>query len=432
MLREVTPSQIIGATMNNSYKSKDLYTSLCIPSTMHTYSLAIEYISNWFYSKFNSDYFKTKNINDHHVLKDFRDFKQINENLKKLKPSVNITPQIQFDTDREKLDLYLSGTNLYTRRSNLEGAFFKDKDKNLFIGIGLEELQVSFNFRMRVSTRAQQIDLFKLLQMSFRIGGTQGEYIDTDFHIPYSLMMQLANDAGFEVKDEKVVDSIGFVHYLNSHSQIPFLFKFRTVNGKNEFFLRFKDVYVHVSCLDNLSPDDGEREGMLTNNYIIEMNAIVKIPTPKFYVYYSETKHEVLKKLESDDDAKAAGIYSVKIPTIPEKNTKGWNVYLTTDCLEEDLTKPLTIGFKELFENTDIGKVIKYNYDMYISPSIFLDFKLFNDGDEVEYTIDWNTLILTSKNSLTSRTTNVIIYTDLAYISERLIELEKMYESRLK
>lgn len=415
--------------MFNREPIKELRSSLSIPSSTNSYSIAIEYMKKWFLSKFNNGYFKTVHIEGKHVLDDFRTFDNTAA-LKKSKPSVAITPRIQFEYDRDNLDNYLYGVNNYIRRSKLDSSFFKDHKRNMYLGISLDQLEMEFNFRVRVSTRAQQIDLYKYMNMAFRIGATQEDFLDLDFHIPYNLILQVAEDAGFEIVDNKIVKLLDFVSYMNEHSIIPVLYKYRTINGKTEFFLRFREVYLHISCLDRLQADDGEREGMLNNNFIIEMNAVLKLPSPKLYSYYSTEEHNILNGINIEENV--IGLANIKLPKIPDINEKGWQVFITTECLEEDLTKPLCIEFKELIENSDIEKVINHHKDILISPSIFIDFKLYNNGEEIEYEMDWTNFTMTTNKIMEEVLTNIVIYVDLKYVSEQIIQMNEMYKDRFK
>lgn len=410
---------------------RQLYSSISIPSTVHSYSIGVEYMKKWFLDKFNDGYFKTIQIDGSHVFDSFRNSKDITSNLKKLKPSVAIIPRLEFEFNRDNLDLYEFGLKNYSRRSKLQTSFFKDRERNMYLSLNMEQLQMDFAFRMRVSTRAQQVDLYKYLQMAFRIGATQGEYIDIDYHIPYNLMVQVAKDAGFKIEDDKIVNILDFVSYLNSNSVIPILFKYRTINGKSEFFLRFREVYMHINCTNNLSADDGEREGMLDTNFIIEMNVTLKMPTTKMFTYYSLEEHDKIQNVETVDNT-GVGLYSIKIPTIPEKNDKGWNEYLSTEYYEENKNKPLCIKFSELFEGSDIEKVINYNKKLHISPSMFLEFKLFNNGDEIKYTLDWDDMTIETESIMKDDVTNISVYVDIEYLTKQITNIDDMYKDRLR
>lgn len=408
----------------------ELYSSMSIPSTVHSYSIAVEFMKKWFLEKFNSNYFKTIHVEGKHVLDDFRDF-DITKNLKKLKPSVAIIPQMEFEFNRDNVDLYPFGITQHLRRSKLESSFFKDSKRNMYIGVSLEALQVNFTYKIRVSSRPQQIDLYKYLQMAFRIGSTQGHQVDIDYHIPYSLMLQVAKDARFEIIENKIINIIDFVSYLNSHSQIPILFKLRTINGNSEFFLRFKDVYMHIDCQNNLSADDGEKEGMIYSNFVIDLNVTLKMPTPKMYQYYSIESHDYIENIESSDTANV-GLSTIKLTKIPERNSKGWETYLTTDYYEEDTNNPLVIEFEELFKTSDLEKVINHTKSIFLSPMICVDFKIFNNGDEIKYTIDWNTMTIRTEKPVSDKTSTIAVYVDLAYMTQELITIDNSYSDRIR
>ena len=67
-----------------------LHRNLSTPSTIHGYSLAVEYMKNWFLKQFDDDYFKTVHINGKHVFDDYRRFSKT-ELLKIEKPAVKKT-----------------------------------------------------------------------------------------------------------------------------------------------------------------------------------------------------------------------------------------------------------------------------------------------------------------------------------------------------
>ncbi len=408
-------------TSFEQYSKKELYSSIAIPSTVHGYSNGVEYMKNWFLDKL-PDYFKTVHMEGKHAFDDFRRFNK-DESLKREKPALSIIPSLVFEYDRERLDSYPYGIDHYMQRSDYEGAFFKDHDKNRYIGMTAEQLQMNFTFKMKLSSRAQQLDLYKYIQMAMRVGYTQGEYITMDYHIPYGVILQLAKDAGFRIENNIVLDTIKFLKYLNSHSEIPITYKLRTINGRNEYFLRVKEVYAHISCQDSLSADDGEREGMISNNFMIELTATLKIPCPKMYIYYSETEHLELKKIQLKEEC--VGLYSVKLIEIPNMNEMGWNQYLTTEYFEEDIKNPLVIDFNEFFRNHDLGLAIDYNNILKISPTAFLDIQLFNSNKKISYDIDWSTLILTSKELVDEKITFISIYVDTDYLTKVISNIEK-------
>jgi len=385
---------------------------------------------NCFLSKFDVDYWKVVYVDGKFILDDFRKFNH-HDSIKTMKPSLSIVPQVTFEHDRERVDLYQGSLHQLINRSREDSAFFKDRDKNMFVSLMMEQLQMNFTFRMKVSSRAQQVELYKYIQMAFRIGSTQGEYIDIDFHIPYTLILQLAADSGFEIIDEKIKNVLSFVKYLNEHSILPILYKYRNVNGKNEFFIRMPNMYAHISCQDAPSADDGDREGMIFNNFMIDMNVILQMPMPKAYSFYSLKPPDIIKHIDTNDTGSPA-VISIELMNYPEKNSKGWDKFITTDYYEENIIKPLVIDFAELFDDSEILRTIKYNNNIQISSSIFIDFIINNNGKIIPYTIDWKELKLNTDTVVISENTNIAIYIDLGYINDTIINLTELNEDRLR
>ncbi|MCK9198643.1 MAG: hypothetical protein M0P49_03480, partial [Bacilli bacterium] len=58
------------------------------------------------------------------------------------------------------------------------------------------------------------------------------------------------------------------------------------------------------------------------------------------------------------------------------------------------------------------------------SPSIFLDIKVYNQSSLMEYTIDWETLILTTKTNPIDKINFISIYVDTNYLYKVLSNIE--------
>lgn len=409
--------------------SKVLYRSICVPSTVQAYSLCIEYMKRWFLSKFPKDIFKSIYVDGKNIYDDFRSLDKL-QLIKRDKPSLAIVPTINWDFNNEHIDTYPYGMDLYTQTGRFKESFFSCHDTNSHLGIGMETLMMGFNFRIRLETRAQQLDMYKLIKLACRVGFTCGEDVDLDFHIPYLLMIQLAKDNGFKtfVKDtadgpEETIENIpAFIKWLNMHSSLPFLYKYRALNGKNEFFLRLRNMYVHVRPTD-LSADDGEREGQMSNNFIIDLSTEVRFPAPKMYAYYSESKHELQTVYGAwfQPNGPVSTCYAFKSTTIPDENRYGWPLLLSTtyeeDVDPDNIMHKLEIDLSELLEG-DVGTCIKETLNNGLSPSIFCEFIFYNDADYIRGKMDWETLTFTSSDLVRGNGTYIGIYVDNAYISD--------------
>lgn len=411
-------------------KQAQLESSLMVPSAIQGYSLAVEYVRDWIVDKF-PDYFKTVYINGRHIMQDYMRYSTI-DLVKRDKPAVAITPAPDLDHDRNLLDSYMGGAEMLIKKYNHEQCFFKDYENNIFLGLGVRDQQVNFNIRFRVETRAQQIDLYRNLEMRCRIGFTHVDYINADFHIPYELMVNIAKHAGFEIdKKDNIVDVVSFLKYANSRSSMPITYKLRAVNGKREFFLRANKVYVHLNTMDKLSYDDGEREGQLDNNFNIEMSLVHNMWVPSYYVY---TSAKPVYRIIPCMDSNAIGLCSLKVLEIPETNDQGWSKYFTTDyAFDEDEVKNdrAEIDMRGLFVNPDMRRIILEHFNMHISPSRFIDIHIYDFFDEASIDIDWLKMKMIIHHIKDRQKIKFAIYLDHAYYNDYITTMKNIKETRI-
>ena len=431
----------------NAFKnrnSKTLYRSICVPSTTQAYSLCVEFMKRWFLSKFPQDTFKSVYVEGKNIYDDFRSL-DTTALLKRQKPALTITPSISWDFNNENVDSYPYGMDLYVQTGKFKESFFSYPPNNSYMGIGMETILMPFNFRIKLETRAQQLDMYKFIKMACRVGFTCGEDVDLDFHLPYALMIQIAKDNGFQTQSKKISEDKDeyeeiicnvpeFLRWLNRYSSLPFLYKFRALNGKNEFFLKMRNMYVHIRP-ENLSADDGEREGQLTNNFTIELSAEVRFPAPKMYAYYSDNAHKLQTVYGAwyQPNGPITSCYTFKGAVIPDLNRYKWPLFMSTTYEEDDenkLYKPLEIDLAELLDG-DVGDCIADCLSKSISPSIFCELIFYNGGEYINGKMDWESLTFTSTNPVRSLGTYIGVYVDNNFVADYLLKDNKRYETRV-
>ena len=429
----------------NAYRakhSKTLYRSICVPSAVQSYNLCVEYMKSWFLSKFPPDVFKTVYVEGKYVLDDYRKFNRT-ELIKRPKPALTITPSLSWDFNNEHIDTYPYGMDLYVQTGKFKESFFAYPSNNSYMGIGMKTILMPFNFKIKVETRAQQMDMYEYIKMACRVGFTCGEDVDLDFHLPYTLMIQIAKDNGFKITSKKVSDTETeeaicnvpeFLRWLNKYSRLPFIYKFRAMNGKNEFFLKMRDMYVHIRPT-SLDADDGEREGVLTNNYIINMNVEVRFPAPKMYAYYSDNEHKLQTVYGAwyQPSGPVTTCYTFKGNIIPDINRYKWPLFMSTtyeDDNEDNIDKPLSINLTDLFDG-DIGECISDCLSKSISPAIFCDLIFYNGGEYINASMDWETMIFTSTNPVRALGTYIGVYVDNNFVSDCILKNNKRYMTRI-
>ena len=336
---------------------KKIYRNLCVPSHVHAYSVCVEFFKNYILSQFSASFFKTVYIEGKHLFDDWAKL-NINDLIKRGKPAIAIIPQLDTDYNREGIDANNYDLTYYARTFNYRDTFFKDRERDKYIAIAFEQMLMNFQVRIKVNTKAKQIDIMKYLKMALKVGATSGKYLDMDIHVPQEMLLALAQDVGFDVDLEKkeIKDPFKFLVYLNSKSEVPFIYKLRAINGRNEFFIRAKAMYTHIATPD-INIDDGERQGQVSSNYFIEFTTTVRMPAPKIYCYFT-AKHTNL--IEFTDKAGNIKSYVANFANVPTLNERGWEQFFTLDYEDEkdkilaiNIIKPVDFEYSEIVVYTD-------------------------------------------------------------------------------
>lgn len=412
-----------------------LKTNLMVASTFNAYSCCIEYIRNWIFSKFPEGFFRSEHLDYSHILTYMKkvDIKGLVEST----PCINITPEIEFNFNRDNLDLYNMGLNFYHNRCSYKDAFFIDNEKSLFISCNMEVILMRFNTKILVQYRGIQLDVGKFCQIAFRANGTQKHRLDIDYPVPTELIEQLAEDAGYTLDINNIESLVAFNRYLNSNSRMPFIYKLDLSSGKMKWYMKMTNVLVHIRTED-INLDQGSRFGQTHMDYTIEFECQVRFPTPKFYAYYTMIQRETIKKITQIDKTSFA-IAIEDIGKIPSKDEHGWDWNLRTEY-EFNTTKEiaiikskklgLKIEFDELIGN--LRDVIDYTKSIAISPEIFLNIKIFNFDKIVKSHVDWNTYTIFIDEPVESMKTIILVYMDNLYFNETLIKMKDFGKHRLQ
>lgn len=417
-----------------------LYADLYIPSYVNGYSIAMEYMHNWFVSKFPKDFFKTIHIAGKHMFDDFRRFEK-GEYIKREKPALSIASSIQYETEFDNIDIHMLGIDRYMMKTRYQRSFFKDPIGKRYLGMQQEIMQVNFTLRCRFSTRAQQMDIYKRMQLAFRIGCTETIDTDMDFHVPYELMLDLANDAGYCDENKAMKDPYEFLTYLNRHSQVPFLYKLRYINGKYEYFIRMNNIPIYLDMRNKPDPDDGEQEGQTSSNYNIDWQVSMKLVVPKFYAYYTEEK--CVGTIHVNDTG--INVYSMRIFDIPEINNRGWVQYGTSNYQKdegEEYVKEMDIAllFKAPVDNKvgiSLDDLIEDSIQNGVSPSSFIDIDVYtndlmaNNG-KIPVRIDWKDRKIVLPDKISESYYYLAIYIDRLYVNNKIIDTNSIYKNRIQ
>lgn len=431
-LKEIKDYIELEATKYPAEKINKLHGNLALPSYVHGYSLAIQYMHDWFESKFEKDFFKGGiYVDGKHVLDDYKNMFSKNI-IKGMNPRARMEPTVQFDYDRENLDSYMAPPNLYLRKSKYNQSFFKDYDRDMFLGIVMRALRMDFNFKVRVSTRSEQLDVFNRMEMYFRVGSTMHENVSVDYHVPKAIMINIADRAGFEIRGNEIVDAISFINYLNSHSDLPFLFKMRAINQQPEYFIRLTGLYAHINNIDKLQLDNGERDGKLDFNFHVEMNCTLTIPIPHYYSFYSAS--DITYKIDLKEmNLNTVALYSINPLEIPKVDENGWAQAAVTSYMTDKGDTEMDLSSIFVGDNI-LSKTIHHDLVKGLSPAHFINIKVYYNDDrarECPITMDWDKSIAYFTGPMDEEILHIAVYYDREYINTLNIEQEEYWKTRI-
>lgn len=406
-------------------------TSVIIPSQQQAFAVCTEIILQWFLDKYPDKFFNSVYVDGSHSFDEFRKLSTIDDQLRKTNPLLALVPSIDASYNRDWIDS-TPEIPMMLRRSRMEGTFLSDVEHNKGIHLQLmfKSIKMSFLFKIRLDTRAQQLDMMEYIKIKHRAGWSETLTKDMDIHVPKDIIAQIAFDNGIELLTDKkeVKNPMEMLSYLNTHSLIPFLYKLRCSTGNNEYFIKVPNCTVHLKS-ELPSMDDGERNNALTTNYNIDFPLEVEMTAPYCYTYYSQKdEHQFINSGLPSYDGTTAVIMQSMMTVIPPEDQNHWALLTTTEYAvdEDDIGKCLDIDFTDIFRGTHIEKIINYTRRIAISPAIFLNFIIFNNGRRLDYKMDWNRLVAHIDSGINVERSVIGIYVDKKYINETIINVEEL------
>ncbi len=414
-LRRVDPHEL--------YRDKTprlLRSSIMLPSQYNSYAVCTEFARDWFLEKFPRNFFNSIYMDGSKSFDQFRMFSQIHEQLKRTNPLLAIVPTIDITHNRSFIDanMELGG---YLRRSRMEGTIFADKrpEKGLYLAVQFKTILMNFTYRIRRDTKAEQLDTIEFIKYKHRAGMTENQYISLDIHVPKKIIAQIAFDNGIATDDfSGPRDPDEMLRYLNSRSLVPFLYKRVNATGNPEYFIRIENCGVHIKSEMPNADENGERQDAETTNYTLDFSVEIEMTAPYCFTYYSQHEQNIIAAGDLVKDDTAILLMRAIRADLPETNEVGWNQLVKTEYIveDEDLKDYVTIDFNELLQG-ELLNIINYTKAVALSPSLFVDFIIFNNDSFVGYDIDWDKNCLTLKEKCNHPGFIIGIYADMGYIN---------------
>jgi hypothetical protein len=103
---------------------------------------------------------------------------------------------------------------------------------------------MNFQYKIRVDTRAEELDMVEHIKYKCRAGYTETvDDLTLDIHVPKYIISQIAFDNGIKMYDTGYpVDSFAMLKYLNSHSLVPFIYSLDALQEMTNTLLKYLDV----------------------------------------------------------------------------------------------------------------------------------------------------------------------------------------------
>ena len=426
-------SKLIPFNPMDAYRNKTprlMRSSVVLPSQQQAFAVCTEVIRDWFLEKFPENYFNSVYVDGSHSFDEFRKLSTINQQMRKTNPLMAVVPSIDPTYTRDWIDS-TPEIPMLLRRSRFEGIFLRDIEhgKGLHLQLLFKSIKMNFTFKVRVDTRGQQLDMMEFIKVKHRAGWSETFEKDMDIHVPKAIISQIAFDNGIELLeggDPKYPTEM--LNYLNTHSVIPFMYKLRCATGNNEYFIKVPNCTVHLKS-ELPTMDEGDRVNKITTNYNIDFNLEVEMTAPYCYTYFSEKElHKFINDKSILTNNSVVTIMQSALTVIPQEDMNHWALLTATEygVDECDIGKPLDIDFREIFAGTDIGLVLDYTQKIAISPAVFLNFMLFNEGRPLKYTMDWGKVTAHIEEGINVDRTIIGIYVDMKYVNDTIIMIKEL------
>lgn len=285
----------------------------------------------------------------------------------------------------------------------------------------MDMMLLNFTYRVKVPSRAMQLDLQKYMKLAFRTNLSESQDVDLDYVMPYPMMLFMARDLGFKIKDDRICEPIKFLTYLNSRSYIPITYKRSNVNAREEYFVRVDHLPVRLLIKD-VTKDDGNKYGHIADDFNIEMQVEVRFPSMQLYVYFTKeefTSISVGKEAYNIDNTLMMSLHYYDDP--PAINDRGWKLTINAQW-EEDKPGEINIDLNELFDG-ELSQIANYLTSKFISPSTFIDVQIYSNGMKLkDVNIDWGSMKLSAFNPTEKLVSTLAIYIDLEYLNSVRVE----------
>ena len=395
------------------------YVSL-MGSMSHTYGNALAFMQNHIINLFPKDLFKTVHVNSKIAHRQIRSTGY--EYTKKAKPIIIFRPRIGDVND----DRFLKGTPLIERQGDLYSTwgatnlqpFMNDPENDISVKFQMNRSVLYIDVVLVFSTLMQQIDYVHYLQNAVRLNIPFSLHTCFESYIPQEMLKIISDISGVPLYDHEN-STRTFLKYMEGNSAYPVTYKLQGSSGTREFY-RYYPVNIDT-LIGDLQWDDGEKSGHVMTQYQVSFSVRMEFNSTGFYYIFSDKlfgDYHMLPKTYPDDTSIIPVFTDVVLKEDYELQP-GWRLYNSASCRLDSCTEKICID--ELLNNS-IRKVLEYHRKNGLPYLEFLDIKVRKQGEllrsKIDYTIDYDTLVVNFTNPSTYHTYKFLICVNVEYVND--------------
>lgn len=337
-------------------------------------------------------------------------------------------------------DSFLENTR-YTRHEGTEihnshygvQTFLKDDDRGFKLGFKINRNRMEFDVMIYFDTMYKMLDTYHFLKNMMR--WEIPDYLNTSLEsmIPKNILNKVGEVIGLDISKEENIATM--IKYLRTYSTYPITYKMRNSTSRDEYFLLYRQNI--LTTFSDLSMDEGSKKNMADDFYTLSFKATCDFNTMGTYLMigdssmYKQIQFSIANDLDSDIDLGSfSPIYTYDISeNVEEFAARGYRPMLTNLIKTEPALhgKDDSVNIRCFFEDNFIT-IMRNVVAQELDPRILIETKIYKDMDEqrtdADFTIDWGTFNITIHNTNKYATYRLVLFVNLAYLNNRLMELE--------
>lgn len=412
----------------------DCIYSSATTSASHIFSNVTKAVESYIERKLPAGLLKGRSISTTIAPRFFKRYRNRNTDWdKQERPFMVIRPT--FETPES--DGFLQNT-LYTRQEGSEitvtrggiQEFLKDKENGIALGFKINHNKLTFDIGIRFNTQMQMIDTWHYMFNTFR--WDVPEYINTSLEsmIPKIVLIRLGEVLGIDITKNESIPLM--IKYLRTHSTYPITYKMRNSTSQDEYFLFYRQNI--IITFSDLQMDEGQKKGMADDFFTLSFKCTAEFNNMGSYVMIGTRKlyKRVAIELATNnaiDIGSFTPIFTYDMSgDDPELLKRGYKPMITTMIkTDESAHEKDDVADISCFFTNEIANVITNTLAQGLDMGILFQIRMSKGLDDklttADFDVDWSRCALIIHNSDKYATYRLLIYVNLAYLNNRILEL---------